>query len=401
MRKNKLMIRKPSAMIQTSVKGMTLTQRKLINALVKVAQDMGQQEEYTLPISFTKKMCGISMMGNNDLKQQMLSLQDVKIIFNYLGKDGEIWESNVLLPRVRIEPNTGIIKFEFTSFVRQQILNPSMYAPLDLLTLACSKSTYTIILYEFLRDYLDSPKIPHLTIDQFRELMGVDDGEYKMFKDFRKRVIDVAHDEVNEKTDLSCRYELTKETGNKYTKIQWFAERKTPKPLDRSVLLEDRSSLPEKILAALPEKHRIEAVFDVLRSYCVEPFDEAFVISNIRYALGKAKKNFPLYLSKALKDDFARATREGESQERRIIDRTAEERRQAQEEQAAFDLEGNRRYEALHVSELERLEEEIKRKLRSEGIEDSYMLKGMIKARVILHLMGIDPTKDIKQESLF
>lgn len=392
----KTKINKPSAMIQTNVKGLSLTQRKLINVLIKVAQDNGPREEYTLPISSTKKMCGISMVGNNDLKQQMLALQDVKIIFNYLEKDSEIWESNVLLPRVRIEPNTGIIKFEFTSFIRRQILNPAMYAPLDLLTIACFKSTYTVILYEFLRDYLDAPQIPVLTIDEFRTLMGIEEDCYPEFKYLKRDIVDRAVDEVNEKTEIACTCEVVR-AGRKCTHLKFQAFRRQVRPM----LPGPRPALPEAVLTVLPEKHHTETVFDILRPYCEEPFDEAFVVSNIRYALGKAKKNFPFYLAKALTEDFARASRESASQEKKITDRAAEELRRAHEEQAALELEGNRRYEALQVSELERFEEEIKRELRNEGIQDGYMLKGMIKARVIARLMGIDVTKDARQESLF
>lgn len=55
--------------------------------------------------------------------------------------------------------------------------------------------------------------------------------------------------------------------------------------------------------------------------YCSDLFDEAFVISNVRYAIGKAKKNFPFYLSKALAEDFALAQREGENQTKTSVDR--------------------------------------------------------------------------------
>lgn len=394
---SKAKINKPSAMIQTSVKGLTLTQRKLINVLIKVAQDKGNFEEYTLPIVATKKMCGITQVGNDDLKQQMLALQDVKIIFNYLGKDNEVWESNVLLPRVRIEPNTGIIKFEFTSFIRKQILNPAMYAPLDLLTIACFKSTYTVILYEFLRDYLDSPQIPVLTIDQFRTLMGIEPDCYQEFKYLKRDIVDRAVDEVNEKTDVSCICEVVL-AGRKCTHLKFQAIRKQARPM----LPGPRPALPAGVLTVLPEKHHTEAVFDALRPYCVEPFDEAFVTSNIRYALGKAKRNFPFYLSKALAGDFAKAQREGEGQVRKINDRAAEEHRREIEEQERVDREGKLLYEQVLASEparIEALEDEVRAELRAEG--SPFIAAGQVRSRIFERLLGIDRTKDAKQESLF
>lgn len=397
----KMMVKKPSAMIQTNAKGLTLVQRKTINALIHVAQRAGDQKFYSIPLKVLKNICGINTIGNDDIKEQLRALTDVRIEYNCLEKDRESWEINVLLAGASIKQNSGVAVFAFSPLLQPKILNPSIYAPLNVLLISGFESSYTVVLYEFLRDYLDAPKVPQLTIEQFRDLMGVEEGAYKLFKDLRIRVIEIAAAEVNEKTDLLCHYELIKESGNKYAKIQWFVSRKNEAGPDDVPLLEHHNPLPAVVLAALPEKHHTEAVFNVLRPHCADLFDEAFVISNIRYALGKAKNNFPFYLSKALKEDFARAQRESENQEKKIIDRTAEDRRREREEQETFEREGTRRYDELHVSELERLEAEIKTELRNEGVEDAFMIKGAIKARIVERLMGIKRPKETKQESLF
>lgn len=396
-----MVIKKPSAMIQTNAKGLTLTQRKTINALIHVAQRTGDRKFYTIPLKTLKAVCGITSVGNDDIKEQLRALTDVRIEYNYLEKDREAWEINVLLAGASIKKNTGIAVFAFSPLLQPKILDPSIYAPLNVLLISGFESSYTVILYEFLRDYLDSPKVPQLGITEFRELMGVHEGTHKLFKNLREWVIEVAAAEVNEKTDLLCRYELIKENGNKYTKIQWFVTRKKEPVIVDVPLLEHHNHLPAAILASLPEKHHTEPVFDILRPYCADPFDEAFVISNIRYALGKAKKNFPFYLSKALAEDFARATREGESQEKKIIDRTAEDRRRDQEAQEAFEREGEDRYMKLAVADLERLEAAVRREFREEGVADSFMLKSMIKGRVIEKLMGVAQQKNSRQVSLF
>lgn len=397
----KMMVKKPSAMIQTNARGLTLVQRKTINALIHVAQRAGDQKLYSIPLKVLKNICGINSVGNDDIKDQLRSLTDVKIEYNCLEKDRESWEVNVLLAGASIKQNTGVAVFAFSPLLQPKILNPSIYAPLNVLLISGFESSYTVVLYEFLRDYLDAPKVPQLTIGQFRDLMGVEEGTYKLFKDLRIRVIEIAAAEVNEKTDLLCRYELIKESGNKYAKIQWSVSRKKETVPDDVPLLEHHNHLPAVVLAALPEKHHTEVVFDVLRPHCANLFDEAFVVSNIRYALGKAKKNFPFYLSKALAGDFARAQREGENQEKKIIDRTAEDRRREREEHEAFEREGEDRYMKLAVADLERLEAEVRSDLRNEGVQDAFMIRGAIKARIIERLMGVKNLKETKQEKLF
>lgn len=403
MRKNTLMIKKPSAMIQTNISGLTLVQRKFINALIHVAQKNGDLPVYSIALKRLRDICNFDTETNHQVKAHIRVLRTKSIEYNILSKDRKnTWINTPVIGGVKMQDGTGVLEFEIPYFIRQQVLKPEIYAPLDVILVASFNSVYTIVLYEFLRDYLDSPKIPELTIDQFRELMGVDDGEYKLFKDLRKRVIDVAAAEVNEKTDLVCRYELIKENGNKYSKIQWFVSRKKDAVSDDVPLIEDHSPLPAAILAALPEKHHTEAVFNVLRPHCVEPFDEAFVISNIRYALGKAKRNFPFYLSKALAGDFARAQREGEDQVRKIRDRAAEEHRREVEEQERIDREGKLLYEQLLASDpgrIEALEDEVRSELRAEG--SPFIAAGQVRARIFERLLGIDRTKDSKQESLF
>jgi plasmid replication initiation protein len=89
-----------------------------------------------------------------------------------------------------------------------------MYAPLKILMIASLKNRYSIILYEFLRDYKDSPHgIPKLEIEKFRNLMGVDKDKYKRFYDFKKMFLMSAVDEINEKTDLNCSYKLFTDSG--------------------------------------------------------------------------------------------------------------------------------------------------------------------------------------------
>lgn len=395
------MVKKPSAMIQTNARGLTLVQRKTINALIHVAQRAGDQKLYSIPLKVLKNICGINSVGNDDIKDQLRSLTDVKIEYNCLEKDRESWEVNVLLAGASIKQNTGVAVFAFSPLLQPKILNPSIYAPLNVLLISGFESSYTVVLYEFLRDYLDAPKVPQLTIGQFRDLMGVEEGTYKLFKDLRIRVIEIAAAEVNEKTDLLCRYELIKESGNKYAKIQWSVSRKKEIVPDDVPLLEHHNHLPAVVLAALPEKHHTEAVFDVLRPYCSDPFDEAFVISNILYSIKNAKRNFGYYMAKALAEDFAKATREGADQEKKIIDRTVEDRRREREEQEAFEREGEDRYMKLAVADLERLEAEVRSDLRNEGVQDAFMIRGAIKARIIERLMGVKPPKETKQERLF
>lgn len=227
MKEKTLTVKKSSAFIQTNARGLTLTQRKIINAFIHIAQKEGNQKRYYFPTTILKEYCGITMKGNDNLKQQLRGLMKIVLEFNYLGKDKKwVWEASVLIPSTTIRAGSKYTEFEFTECLKEKILRPDMYTPLNILLIAGLKSIYAIVLYEFLKDYLTAPAIPVMTIKQFRNLLGVEDNKYMLFQNFKVWVLDKAVNEVNGKTDIHCSYKLIKEHGNKYSHIGFKVEKK-------------------------------------------------------------------------------------------------------------------------------------------------------------------------------
>lgn len=349
---DKMMIKKHSAMIQTNVKELTLTQRKMINYLVLIAQKTGKRELYQTTISNIRESCNIGKTENIDLKEQLRKLSDIKIEFNYLNKDkNEVWQIMSLLSSAEVVQNTGIVEFEFSVKLLEKVLNPSIYAPLSVSLISGLKSSYSIVLYEFLRDYVGSPLVPRLEIDEFKNLMGIKGSEYRLFNDFKKRVLDIAAKEVNEKTDIYCEYKLVKERGNRYSHIQFTViKRDMQLMLGYESIVENpkddiSKEIPQEIIDTLPEKHRTKAIFELIIKYL---FDKGtiYVISNLRYALRKAKNNFSGYLSQALKKDYASHDREVEAKLKSKTEKMI--RHKAESEKNAAD-QRKRTEEALNI----------------------------------------------------
>lgn len=317
-----IIIKKPSAMIQTNVKEMSLVQRKVVNVLIHMAQKTGDARWYSMPISDVKRLCGISTVGNEDLKEQIRALTEIRIEYNYLDKDKEsTWGVSVLLAGAEMKPNSGKLEFAFSPFIQRRILDPEIYAPLDVVLISCFRSTYSIVLYEFLRDYLSSPRVPRMTIDQLRALLGVTDDKYNLFKNFRINVIDRAVSEINDKTEIRCSYRLIKTGGNHYTHIDFSVE-------SRPLLLAEPepNPIPAELDEILPEKYRVTAIHEIIAPYCVRGrYDFAYIASNIRYSIKHAKDNFPAYLRGALEKDHAQAEREIEARRLEIRRQKAEQ----------------------------------------------------------------------------
>lgn len=72
-------------------------------------------------------------------------------------------------------------------------------------------SKYSIRLYELLIKYRNIGNSEKYSISDLRSRLGLDNDEYKVIADFKKRVLDKALEEINKKTDINIKYEQFKE----------------------------------------------------------------------------------------------------------------------------------------------------------------------------------------------
>ena len=80
---------------------------------------------------------------------------------------------------------------------------------------ASMKSVYSVRLYELLNQWKQAKKA-RFDLDVFRAQLGIEVDEYKAMNDFKKRVLQIAIDEINEKSDIQVSYEQEKK-GRKIT----------------------------------------------------------------------------------------------------------------------------------------------------------------------------------------
>ena len=84
-----------------------------------------------------------------------------------------------------------------------------MFVKLDLTIIKCLESKHSIILYEFIKDYLNIGKI-RCEIPLFKKLMGIQPKQYGNFTMLKKRVLDIAVQKINEKTDINISFDFEK-----------------------------------------------------------------------------------------------------------------------------------------------------------------------------------------------
>jgi len=229
MNTKEIIIDKHSSSIQISNKISTI-QRKSYNYMLKVAKNEFKSDRKLRDFTITadELLRFFDMGGDNHthLKKELELLNKTIVSYNLLGKDKEKkrWGSFTLI--AGFEYRNGIIEYSFPHQVINMLLEPKMFAKINLVAIKGLRSRYSIALYELAEDYLNA-QIPKMKMSDFRLLMGVQDGKYSKFSMFQRRVIDVAVNEINQSEHINfiLSYELIK-TGRKITHIKFIVHKK-------------------------------------------------------------------------------------------------------------------------------------------------------------------------------
>lgn len=215
---------KHSALIQMS-QTMTGEQRKIYNYLIFEAKE--QMREDSKQMVFEAELWKIhkytGAYGNHHIKQSVKEMEAIIVKVNTLGKDKKKkWESFTLLEAVEAyEEEDGFVKYRIPNAIRESIMNPKMYAELDLAIVKNLKSKYAVALYELITDYINITTL-EIKLEEFKIFMGIDPNtQYQRFFDFNKRVVQPAIEEINTKTPISLKVEPI-HRGRKVVKLKFF-----------------------------------------------------------------------------------------------------------------------------------------------------------------------------------
>ncbi|MCD8525480.1 MAG: replication initiation protein [Gammaproteobacteria bacterium] len=212
--KSETVLKKHVAAIHCST-GLTLIQRKMSNALLFHAfPNLMTEEEHTITISQICKIIGYNSYNYELIKSSLRALMTTLIEWNVTNEDlqSEDWSASTIISGVRLADNH--CTYSYSPHIKRLLSNPSIYGQINLIIQAQFKSSYGLALYENCVRYKGLSSTKWMDYLVFRKLMGVEEGKYHIFRDFKKRVLDRAVLEVNTYSDLSVEYELKTEKRN-------------------------------------------------------------------------------------------------------------------------------------------------------------------------------------------
>ena len=154
--------------------------------------------------------------------------------FSFFDEDGKLVKSR-WISQVKYLDNEGAIEIVFTPAVVQGISRingvKEFFTQYLLSQTAQLKSVYSSRLYELLIQWRSTEKTPIINLEDFRAQLGIEENQYKLMSDFKKRVLDLAINDINEKTDIKATYQQHKKgrsiSGFSFT----FKQKKTDNQL--------------------------------------------------------------------------------------------------------------------------------------------------------------------------
>ena len=229
MNSNTIIIDKHSSSIQISNK-ISAVQRKSYNYMLKIAKNELKNNanirKFTITADELLLFFNFGDKHHSYLEKELDKLRKIDVKYNILGKDSKRkkWGSFALIAGYQYE--RGVIEYSFPHQIEEMILNPKMFAKINLVTIKGLKSKYAIALYELAEDYINL-QIPKISIVDFKELMGLEESQYPNIKDLKRRVISISVEEINRSDNISfsLSYEMIKK-GRKITHIKFYTHKK-------------------------------------------------------------------------------------------------------------------------------------------------------------------------------
>ena len=203
-------------------------------AQYKLKNDENQGYKFELPIS---ELNAEAQIGLKDYKLIEKSLNALMQPVTIRDKDDpRSYTKLVPIYLVTVDAKNGVYRFSLAPEVLDIIKNTDYFTKLNLHEFNFLESKHSLVLYEWLKRYETAPQIPVLTVEELRKITHTADKKtYDNFAQLSKWVIDVAVNEISEKTPYTVTYEPIKTRTMRRPKVTAIQFTMTKKKSEKSL----------------------------------------------------------------------------------------------------------------------------------------------------------------------
>lgn len=214
---SKELVVKDNALINASYNLDTTEQRLILLAIVQARElSKGIDANTTLEVHAQHYMKQFNVdrhAAYEALKNAANSLFERK--FSYKGIHEATQKEKVIKSRwvskIAYVDSAGILELVFAPDVVPLITQlERSFTSYELKQISSLSSKYAIRLYELLIQWRSVGKTPLFKIEDFRFKLGLGSDEYQIMGNFKKKVLDLALTQINDKTDIVATYEQHK-----------------------------------------------------------------------------------------------------------------------------------------------------------------------------------------------
>lgn len=283
----------------------TLLQRKISNILLANAfKDLKEKSSFTITINSLCKQIDFNSNGTKKIKDALRGLMSTVVEWGVLDDSIDLnstdWIASTMLASVKIKD--GVCSYQYSDNLRELFSYPKIYGVINLKTQAQLKSSYGLALYENCSRYKDIKSTPWLSVQDVRKILGALGDTYNHWGSFKKRVLDIALREVNEKTELKVEVTSRKE-GRKISYLKFKIAKKIIE-IEKLDGDDERASRYIEILITDFGVSRKKAC-SLLKKQELDYIEEKinYVKNQSCYKEGKIK-NLAGYIVKAIEEDY-------------------------------------------------------------------------------------------------
>lgn len=285
-------------------------ERKLWNILTKNAYPrLSEEDRYEIPVSVLLRAANIHGNDRRILKPALIKLRQTSIHWIRQSKTGQIevdadWAEFGFLSFVMVRD--GMVYYEYTKFVREQLQDPSVYARIHLESQSKLPRGRALALYEITARYRPNKAkgfrglTDSWNLEFFRMAMGAEAPLYDEFKNLNRRIIKANVEKINERTDIKLK-PIFHRKGRRCVAVQFEVRDNPQLPLaldsENSESVRLRNELVRFGLGL------VEAD-DFLKTYDVDYLQEKINYVEAQLKAGKQIEFVNAYLRKAILKDW-------------------------------------------------------------------------------------------------
>jgi plasmid replication initiation protein len=302
------LVTKSNILINSSY-DLSLEEQKIILTLASFVEPNDMEfKPYKFKIKNFLKLIGIKNQSQYSIIPK-ITKELMKKVFEIQEEDGTVIQL-AWLSSAKYKPGTGYVELQFSNYLKPyMLLLKDFYTSYRLYNVLNLRSKYSIRMYEILKSN-QFKKSFIIDLEELKKIFKLDkNNSYKIYSNFKNRIIYTTQKEINSKTDIYFDFEEIK-VSRKIKSIK-FIVRQNENTVNEDDTTENiETKTDEEVINSL--KDRIDKLtggtieYSTLKELYLEKGYEKITKYLANYHLFKSNKHNPVgFIIEAIKNDYA------------------------------------------------------------------------------------------------